>query len=96
VISNNGLLTTVAYKMGRYADPMYALEGSVAIAGAATKWLVENLNIVDSFNSLIEKAESVNDTNGIHFVSAFSGLYAPYWNNNARGLVNLCLFFSHF
>jgi len=91
VISNNGLLTTVAFKMGPHADPIYALEGSVAVAGSVAKWLVENLNIVDSINSIMEKANSVDSTNGVHFVSAFSGLYAPYWKSDARGLVNLFL-----
>lgn len=87
VISNNGLLTTVAFKMGPHVDPIYALEGSVAVAGSVAKWLVENLNIVDSINSIMEKAKSVDSTNGVHFVSAFSGLYAPYWRSDARGTI---------
>lgn len=87
VISNYGLLTTVAYKMGKDTDPIYALEGSVAVAGSAVKWLIENLRIIDTFNNLTNKVKTVDDTNGVHFVPAFSGLYAPYWKSDARGLV---------
>lgn len=75
--------------MGRNSDPVYALEGSVATAGSAVKWLVENLNIVDGFNSMTAKINCVEDTNGICFVPAFSGLYAPYWKSDARGSVVL-------
>jgi glycerol kinase len=87
VISTHGLLTTVAYKMGKHTDPIYALEGSVAVAGSATKWLKDNLCIVDSYKSMEVMAGSVEDTNGIHFVPAFSGLYAPYWKSDARGTI---------
>lgn len=87
VISTHGLLTTVAYKMGKHTDPIYALEGSVAVAGSATKWLKDNLCIVDSYKSMEVMADSVEDTNGIHFVPAFSGLYAPYWKSDARGTI---------
>lgn len=89
MISTHGLLTTVAYKMGKHTDPIYALEGSVAVAGSATKWLKDNLCIVDSYKNMEVMADSVEDTNGIHFVPAFSGLYAPYWKSDARGLVAL-------
>lgn len=89
MISDSGLLTTVAYRLGKHADPIYALEGSVAVAGSVTKWLIENMNMVDSFNSISSQAASVENTNGVHFVPAFSGLYAPYWKSDARGLVML-------
>lgn len=82
--------------MGMHADPIYALEGSIAVAGSAARWLVENLNIVDSYNSITKKVDSVDNVNGVHFVSAFSGLYAPYWKSDARGLVNLSLILSVF
>lgn len=87
VISNHGLLTTVAYKMGKNTDPIYALEGSVAVAGSAIKWLIEKMGVVDSYNNAMQKADSVNNTNGVYFVPAFSGLYAPYWKSEARGSV---------
>lgn len=77
----------MAYKLGKHADPIYALEGSVAVAGYAAKWLVENMHMVDNYNSLSKQADSVENTNGIHFVPAFSGLYAPYWKSDARGSV---------
>lgn len=73
--------------MGKDTDPIYALEGSVAVAGSATKWLKESLCIVDDYNTLISKVDSVENSNGIHFVPAFSGLYAPHWKSDARGLV---------
>lgn len=87
MVSSHGLLTTVAYKMGKNADPIYALEGSVAVAGAAIKWLIENLGIADNYKNLTNKTDTVTDTNGINFVPAFSGLYAPHWKSDARGLV---------
>lgn len=74
--------------MGAHTDPIYALEGSVAVAGFAAKWLMENLQVVDSYRNLTAKADSVEDTNGVHFVPAFSGLYAPYWRSDARGSVS--------
>jgi len=87
VISDHGLLTTVAYKMGKHSDTIYALEGSVAVGGSAAKWLIENLRIADTYNSITNTVNTVQDTNGVHFVPAFSGLYAPYWKSDARGLV---------
>ncbi|XP_025415736.1 glycerol kinase isoform X2 [Sipha flava] len=88
VISEHGLLTTVAFKMGAHTDPIYALEGSVAVAGFAAKWLMENLEVVDSYQDLTMKADTVENTNGVHFVPAFSGLYAPYWRSDARGTIS--------
>ncbi len=86
VQSNFGLLTTVAYKLG--AKPaQYALEGSVAIAGALVQWLRDNLAIIEKSQDVETLAHSVNDNGGIYFVPAFSGLYAPHWKANARGVI---------
>lgn len=85
--SQHGLLTTVAYKLG--AEPAYyALEGSVAIAGALVQWLRDNLELITSSGEIEPLAASVPDNAGVYFVPAFSGLYAPYWNENARGLIH--------
>lgn len=83
--STHGLLTTVAYKLGKTAPPVYALEGSVAVAGAAINWLRENLNIINSVSEVENLANRVMHTGDIYFVPAFSGLYAPYWQQDARG-----------
>lgn len=85
--SKHGLLTTVAFKLGAQAPAMYALEGSVAVAGAALNWLKDNLGLLDNAKSAESIAEAVNETNDVYFVPAFSGLFAPYWEQNARGLV---------
>ncbi|XP_050529487.1 glycerol kinase isoform X2 [Daktulosphaira vitifoliae] len=87
VISKHGLLTTVAYKLGKNVDAVYALEGSVAVAGAAVKWLKDNLGIISNYDHLSTLINSIPDTNGVHFVPAFSGLYAPYWKSDARGTI---------
>ncbi|XP_032412349.1 glycerol kinase-like isoform X1 [Xiphophorus hellerii] len=87
VMSNNGLLTTVAYKMGRDKPAYYALEGSVAIAGAVVRWLQDNLGIISSSDELESLARSVGTSYGCYFVPAFSGLYAPYWEPSARGII---------
>ncbi|XP_034942005.1 glycerol kinase [Chelonus insularis] len=86
VDSTQGLITTVAYKLGRSA-PIYALEGSVAIAGAALTWLRDNLQILSSISQTQEIAGNVSDTSDVYFVPAFSGLYAPYWHQDARGVI---------
>ena len=86
VPSNFGLLTTVAYKMGS-AAACYALEGGVAIAGALVQWLRDNLGMLDRSAEIETLARSVNDNGGVYFVPAFSGLYAPYWKENARGVI---------
>ena len=86
VPSNSGLLTTVAYKMGG-AAACYALEGGVAIAGALVQWLRDNLGIIGKSAEIETLARSVNDNGGVYFVPAFSGLYAPYWKENARGVI---------
>jgi glycerol kinase len=86
VPSTHGLITTVAYKFGG-AKAVYALEGSIAIAGALVQWLRDNLGFFASSAEIEKLAASVNDNGGVYFVPAFSGLYAPYWNRNARGII---------
>src|SRR5258707_8122283 len=86
VPSNFGLLTTVAYKFGSEAAH-YALEGSVAITGALVQWLRDNLGIIEKSPDVEPLARTVKDNGGVYFVPAFSGLYAPYWKENARGVV---------
>jgi glycerol kinase len=86
VISRHGLLTTVAYKLGKQSA-VYALEGSVAIAGALVQWLRDNLSMFSSSAEIEALARSVTDNGGVYFVPAFSGLYAPYWNSGARGII---------
>lgn len=83
--SEHGLLTTVGYKLGKNAPTIYALEGSVAIAGAAVRWLRDNLQIIKTSADIEPLAKSVKDSGGVYFVPAFSGLYAPYWRTDARG-----------
>ncbi|CAF1146839.1 unnamed protein product [Rotaria sp. Silwood1] len=84
--SRNGLLTTVAYKWND-DDAVYALEGSIAIAGECIKWLRDNLGLIPDSKSTETIAASVKDTSGVYFVPAFSGLFAPYWRSDARGLI---------
>jgi glycerol kinase len=86
VPSNFGLLTTVAYKFGN-EPARYALEGGVAIAGALVQWLRDNLGMIEKSADIESLARTVNDNGGVYFVPAFSGLYAPYWKENARGVV---------
>ena len=86
VPSNFGLLTTVAYKFGSGAAH-YALEGSVAITGALVQWLRDNLGMIEKSSDVEPLARTVNDNGGVYFVPAFSGLYAPYWKGNARGVI---------
>lgn len=87
VHSNNGLVTTVAYQFGPDATPIYALEGSIAVAGAAVKWLRDNLNLMDNVRETESLAEKVMTTGDVYFVPAFGGLYAPYWRKDARGVI---------
>jgi glycerol kinase len=92
VASENGLLTTVCYKIGD-EKPVYALEGSIAITGALVQWLRDNLKIIGSAAEIETLARSVEDNGGAYFVPAFSGLFAPYWRADARGaLVGLTRF----
>jgi glycerol kinase len=86
VPSTCGLLTTVAYKFGSGAA-CYALEGSVAITGALVQWLRDNLGLIEKSSDIEALAKSVSDNGDVYFVPAFSGLYAPYWKENARGVI---------
>jgi len=86
VQSQHGLLTTVAYQLGD--EPVhYALEGSVAITGALVQWLRDNLGIIKNSPDIEKLAKEVDDNGGCYFVPAFSGLYAPYWKQDARGVL---------
>jgi glycerol kinase len=86
VISKNGLLTTLGYKIGD-EPAVYALEGSIAIAGALVQWLRDNLGIIEKSQDVEALATMVADNGGIYFVPAFSGLYAPHWRDDARGVI---------
>ncbi len=86
IASKHGLLTTVAYRFGEQ-PPVYALEGSIAITGALVQWVRDNLRMIDSSDEIESLAASVPDNGGVYFVPAFSGLYAPYWKDNARGII---------
>jgi len=86
VPSKNGLLTTVAYKMGE-SPAVYALEGSIALAGALVQWLRDNLGIINTSAEVETLANTVEDSGGVYVVPAFSGLYAPYWKDSARGVI---------
>ncbi len=86
VFSKNGLLTTLCYKIGDQ-KPIYALEGSIAVAGSLIQWLRDNLKLIDSAPAVEEMALSVDDNGGVYFVPAFSGLFAPYWRDDARGAI---------
>ncbi|XP_045132251.1 glycerol kinase-like [Portunus trituberculatus] len=87
VQSEHGLLTTVGYKLGKKSPTIYALEGSVAIAGAAVTWLRDNLHVIKSSTDIEPLAKKVKDSGGVYFVPAFSGLFAPYWRSDARGTI---------
>eukprot|EP00168_Porphyra_purpurea_P007367 TRINITY_DN1922_c0_g1_i10.p1 TRINITY_DN1922_c0_g1~~TRINITY_DN1922_c0_g1_i10.p1 ORF type:complete len:509 (+),score=88.82 TRINITY_DN1922_c0_g1_i10:171-1697(+) len=85
VFSSKGLLTTPAYQLGPDAPPVYALEGSIAIAGAAISWLRDNLHLIHTAAEVEALAASVPDTGDVYFVPALSGLFAPRWRPDARG-----------
>ncbi|KAG1452486.1 hypothetical protein G6F56_007810 [Rhizopus delemar] len=87
VESKNGLLTTVAYQLGSNQPACYALEGSVAVAGSSINWLRDNMGLISDTTQLNELAASVEDTSGVYFVTAFAGLFAPYWRSDARGTI---------
>jgi glycerol kinase len=92
--SKNGLLTTVGYKIGNQ-PAVYCLEGSIAIAGALVQWMRDNLKMIDTSADIEPLARTVEDNGGIYFVPAFSGLFAPYWRSDARGvLVGLTRFIN--
>jgi glycerol kinase len=86
VPSRCGLLTTLAYKLGDQ-PATYALEGSIAITGALVQWLRDNLGLIEKSSDIEALARTVADNGGVFFVPAFSGLYAPYWKDNARGVI---------
>ncbi len=86
VISRNGLLTTAGYRLGN-SPAVYCLEGSVAIAGALVQWLRDNLQFIDHSYDIEPLARTVPDNGDIYIVPAFSGLYAPYWKSDARGVI---------
>jgi glycerol kinase len=85
VKSNNRMLTTIGWRIGN--DTVYALEGSVFIAGAIVQWLRDQLNIIKNASEIEELAKSVQDNGGVTFISALAGLGAPYWNPNATGAI---------
>jgi glycerol kinase len=86
VRSESGLLTTVCYQLGD-AEPVYALEGSIAVTGSAVQWLRDQLGIISGAADIERLASQVEDTGGLYFVPAFSGLFAPYWRPDARGAI---------
>ena len=86
VFSKNGLLTTLCYKIGDQ-KAVYALEGSIAVAGSLIQWLRDNLKIIGSAPEVEDMALTVEDNGGVYFVPAFSGLFAPYWRDDARGAI---------
>jgi glycerol kinase len=86
VPSKNGLLTTLGYKIGDQ-PAVYALEGSIAITGALVQWLRDNLGLIEKSSEVETLAQTVEDSGGIYFVPAFSGLFAPYWRSDARGAI---------
>ena len=87
VMSSHGLLATVAYHFGGSRNPVYALEGSIAVAGSGVKFLVDNLGLGTASAHISELAASVDDNGGCVFVTAFSGLFAPYWIDDAQGTI---------
>ncbi len=86
VQSKFGLLTTVAYRLGK-EPAAYALEGSIAITGALVQWIRDNFGLIGKSADIESLARTVKDNGGVYFVPAFSGLYAPYWKSNARGII---------
>ena len=86
VLSKYGLITTVAFKFGE-KPAQYALEGSIAITGALVQWVRDNLGLIQKSSDIEVLARTVKDNGGVYFVPAFSGLYAPYWQTSARGVI---------
>jgi glycerol kinase len=86
VPSKSGLLTTLGYKIGDQ-PAIYALEGSIAITGALVQWLRDNLGMIAKSEEVEALAKTVDDNGGVYFVPAFSGLFAPYWRSEARGVI---------
>jgi glycerol kinase len=86
VTSRHGLITSVAYRLGSQA-PVYCLEGSIAVAGALVQWLRDNLGLIETAAEVEPLAAGVEDSGGAYIVPAFSGLFAPYWRADARGVI---------
>ena len=84
--SRHGLITSVAYRLGSQA-PVYCLEGSIAVAGALVQWLRDNLGLIETAAEVEPLAAGVEDSGGAYIVPAFSGLFAPYWRADARGVI---------
>lgn len=87
VISHHGLLATVAYDFGKDWKPVYALEGSIAVGGSGVKFLMDNMGFITHSEKISDLAASVKDNGGCFFVTAFSGLFAPYWIDDAKGTI---------
>lgn len=87
VRSENGLITTLAYRLGPNQPPTYALEGSIAVAGSAIKWLRDQIGLIDESSEMDILCSHVKDNGGVYFVTGFSGLLAPYWDPNATGMI---------
>uniref|UniRef100_A0A0K0E7V7 glycerol kinase n=1 Tax=Strongyloides stercoralis TaxID=6248 RepID=A0A0K0E7V7_STRER len=87
VVSNFGLITTVGYQFGPNLPIVYALEGSGSIGGNVIRFLKDNLNFINNIKECEELANSVSHTDGVYFVPCFSGLYTPYWDSTARGII---------
>jgi glycerol kinase len=87
VPSTHGLLTTVCFQLGAKGETIYALEGSVAVAGSGVRWLRDGLGLIKEAKDVDTLAASVNSANDVYFVPAFSGLLSPYWRDDARGVI---------
>jgi len=87
VMSSHGLLATVGYHFGGSRKPVYALEGSIAVAGSAVKFLMQNFGFFEASHKINDLAATVEDSGGCVFVTAFSGLFAPYWIDDAKGTI---------
>lgn len=105
VSSTHGLLSTIAYKAGPNAPVHYALEGSIAVAGSAVKWVRDSLGLIKDASEIGDLAGQVKDSGGVYFVTAFSGLFCPYWDDTATGTIvvstlerisNVCVQLSSF
>jgi glycerol kinase len=86
IVRSQKLLTTLAYQLGE-GEPAYVLEGSIAVTGALIQWLRDRLQLIRSAAEVEDLARTVNDNGGVYFVPAFSGLFAPYWRDDARGVI---------
>jgi len=87
VKSNHGLLSTIAYQAGPNAKPVYALEGSISVAGSSIQWLRDSVGLIKDAPEINDLAAKENSTGGVYFVTAFSGLLAPYWDPSATGML---------